>query len=1145
VTRKLLDPLPTHVTEPQRRASDPASSAWVRANAGSGKTHVLTERVMRLLLAGVAPEEILCLTYTKAAAAEMRRRVSSRLADWALLPEPALVERLAAMEGRTPGAAMLARARTLFAHALETPGGLKINTIHAFCESVLHRFPLEAGVPFGFTVIEDVEAEALIRRTREAVIAGGLRGDAATGRAVETLFSLLSDHAMTTAIDAALSQGRKLRQVLADRGIAKAKLRAMVGMPDGETREAILRRAVEETLFPPARHHELFAHLPPDPGRSRNLRFVDRLWQSRAQMLDGEVRFDIFLKDDGNPYADRRTARITDPGLVAAIGGEHDRLAQLYPLFRRATLVERSEALLDLLGAIVERYEAQKRAHAWLDFDDLIHKLGDLFAHREQAAWVRYKLDAGITHILVDESQDTNPEQWRVVRELAAEFFSGDSAVERPRTLFAVGDEKQSIYSFQGADPTLFGGAGRQFRLSALEVDRPFAELPLHTSFRTLPGILSAVDRVFDDPRLQRAVLSLDQKVGHLTARAEPGGQVTLWPPVQEAGTEIDPESWPLEPVERLRSAPRQLATRIASEIKGWLDSGRPLGPRGRRVRAEDILILVQTRSALFAEVIRALGQQGIPTPGADRLPVTTHIAVLDLLALGDVLANPADGLQLAALLRSPLFDVSEDDLFAIAAARPPGQSLWQALAASALPVARAAHERLSRWRGRLDFGRPFEFYAEVLYREGGLRRFHRRLGGEIDDVIASFLELALAHEQSPLPSLQGFLAEMRAQDISIKRDLVEPGRGVRVMTVHGAKGLEAPIVILADAASRAGAQQLPPVFVLDGEPGPMLVHAPSKPAHTPETMLFRDAAQLAEDNEYWRRLYVGMTRAEDELYVTGVLTRNGKLEGTWYEAIERALASSCDRLTDAEGQVTALVYPGLPASAPASAIGRPEAAGGIVPLSLAPLPPPAIVPVIRPSSAFESTDGGRAYDTAAESIGGAEAARKSGIALHALLQHLGSLPPASWQKAVEKALPVLLPEAPERHAQLAAKAMSILANPEFAELFGADSRAEVPFLLDAMRHGAPVRLAGRIDRIVVAKGHVTVVDYKSDAIPPGTASEVPASYLTQVGLYAYVASQLFPKLVVRAGILWTSMESLMILPPATLRDAVSAFTMR
>lgn len=1142
MTRRLLASLPAHVTEPQRRASNPASSAWVRANAGSGKTYVLTERVMRLLLAGVRPEEILCLTYTKAAAAEMRRRVSARLAEWALLPGAELARRLTDLESVPPTAATLARARTLFAHALETPGGLRINTIHAFCESVLHRFPLEAGVPFDFRVIEEVEAATLIRRTREAVIADGLRGGSPLAGAVETLFGLVSDHSIALAIDAALAEARKLRHVLADRVGAKARLRRLVGMPQNESRAEILRQAVEETRFPPALHTGLFAHLPPDAERTKNLRFVDCVWQQRAQMLDGEIRFAVFLKEDGSPYADRRTRGIKDVALADAIANEHDRLAALYPAFRRATLVERSEALLDLVGAIVDRYEGHKRARSWLDFDDLIERLGDLFANRAQADWVRYKLDAGITHILVDESQDTNPEQWRVVRELAQEFFFGDSAIERPRTLFAVGDEKQSIYSFQGADPRLFGDAGREFRAAALHVDRPFADVPLHTSFRTLPGVLDAVDHVFADPRLREAVLSSNQAVGHQTARAEDGGQVMLWPPVREAGEEMDSEAWPTQPVARLRSAPRQLAEKIAGEIKGWLDSGRPLGPRGRAVKPGDILILVQSRSALFAELIRALAQAGIPSPGADRLPVTTHIGVLDLLALGDVLLNPGDDLQLAALLRSPLFDIGEDDLFAVAAER--SGTLWQALEASPLPAAREAHDRLHRWRSRLDFGRPFEFYTEVLYRDGGLRRFHGRLGGEIDDVMVEFLELALAHEQTASPSLQGFLAELRVQEISIKRELAEPGNGVRVMTVHGAKGLEAPIVVLADAASRPAPSLLPPVFVVDKSPGPLLVHAPGKDRHTPETLRFRSDAEAGADAEYWRKLYVGMTRAEDELYVTGYLTKTGKLDNTWYQAVERALEPAAERIEDAEGALQALAYPRrfagtLRGDAAPAAPDRP------VPIRLEPLSPPPIVPVLRPSSVYVGREA--LFETTAETaMLTPDQARREGIAQHALLQHLGRLPRADWTKAVDKALPLLLPGADtQTRATLGERVMSILSKSEFAELFGPDSRAEVPFLVEAKRHGKPVRLAGRIDRMVVAKDHVLVVDYKSDAVPPGTASEVPASYLTQVGLYAHVAGQLFPELTVQAGILWTNLESLMILPPSLLRDAVSAFTMR
>jgi ATP-dependent helicase/nuclease subunit A len=1152
MTRKLASPLPDSVTTPQRLASDPRGSAWVRANAGSGKTHVLTERVMRLLLSGVRPEEILCLTYTKAAAAEMRRRVSLRLADWALLPEDDLAARLFALEQRAPSAETLARARTLFAHALDTPGGLKINTIHAFCESVLHRFPLEAGVPFDFSVIEEIEAAALIQQTREAVIAEGLRGASEISGAVETLFALLSDHAMTLAIAAALAEGRKLRHVLADRAGAKRRLRQLVGIPDGETTETVLREAATGMLFPPSRHEALFAYLAPDPAKSRNLRFVDTLWQYRTQMHDGETRFDVFLKgkpDLGDPYSDRRIAKIKDASLAAEIGGEHDRLAALYPRFRRATLVERSEALLDLLAAISERYEARKRVRSLLDFDDLIERLGELFARREAADWVRYKLDAGITHILVDESQDTNPEQWRVVDELSREFFAGDGAVERPRTIFAVGDEKQSIFSFQGAEPSLFGDLGRRFEAQSTSAGERFTPVRLKTSFRTLPGILQAVDLVFRDPLLEAGVLAKDEPVLHETARAEAGGRVTLWPTVKEGNVETDAEIWPRTPEDmprQLQRAPRRLAERIAGEIRGWLDNGRPLGPRGRSVVAEDILILVQTRSSLFSEIIRALGQAGIRTPGADRLPVTEHIAVLDLLALGDVLTNTGDNLQLAALLRSPLFDVTEDELFAIAADRPKRQTLWSALEGSSLPAAQEAFARLKRWRGRLDFGRPFELYSEVLYRDQGLRRFHGRLGGEVDDVIVEFLDLALKHEQGASASLQSFLAEMRAQDISIKRDLAEPGNGVRVMTVHGAKGLEAPIVILADAASRPAPSLFPPVIIASDATGPMLVHAPSKAVHTAETKKFREALEAASDAEYWRKLYVGMTRAEDELYITGALTKTGKVEGSWYAAVERGLGPVAERLESAEGEVT-LSYPPPGDMAASVAFGTAAPSLRLAPVVLPPLAVPTITEIVRPSSAGPKTGKPPAtFATAIEMIRTAEQSRQNGIALHALLQHLSRAAPADQAALAAGAMPELLPDASavEREV-LATKALSLLSRQEFAQLFGPNSRAEVPFMVDAYRNGIPVRLAGRIDRMVVANGEVTVVDYKSDANPPGTVSEVPASYVTQVGLYAYVASQLFPKLVVRTGILWTSMESLMILPPDMLRDAASAFTIR
>jgi ATP-dependent helicase/nuclease subunit A len=1033
------------------------------------------------------------------------------------------------------------RARTLFAHALETPGGLKIQTIHAFCEAVLHRFPVEADVPFDFSVIEEHERDAMILAAREAVLSGGLKGEA-EAEAVETLFALMSDFVIGEAIDATLADGRRLRHALADIDDAKARLRKLAGLRPGESRAALRRKAVEGSLFPPAAWPALFAHLPPDPTKFRNLNFAERLYRLRHRPLDAELLLEAFLRDGSEPYRDRCTANIADPALATAIGGEHDRLAALAPRLRVANLIERSEALLDVLAAISRRYEAEKRARSLLDFDDLIEKLAALLRDEAQGPWVAYKLDAGIIHILVDESQDTNAEQWEVVNLLAREFFTGQGAIERLRTLFAVGDGKQSIYSFQGADPSLFGASGKDFAARAGAVGMRFSHEPLHTSFRTLPGILSAVDKVFDSEEMRDAVLA-DATIRHFTARREAGGLVTLWPPVQSSGEVSTAGDWPLQAPDTLQSAPRQVAMRIARTISGWINEGRPLGPRGRAVRAEDVLILVQTRSSLFHEIIRALIREKLPTPGADRLAVTSHIGVLDLLALGDVLLNPADDLQLAALLRSPLFDVSEDELYATAQPRLEGTRLWTALSHSALPAAVEAYRKLHDWRSRLDFERPFELFASILYREGGLRRFHARLGSEVDDLFAEFLDLALAHEQTENPSLQGFVAAMRAREVSIKRELPGSSGGVRVMTVHGAKGLESPIVILADAASRPQGRQLSKPVILRTDP-PLFIHASARKDHVDGTLPLRLEDEARQMQEYWRKLYVGMTRAEDELYVTGALTpgrdADKQIKDTWYEAIERALRPESEVV---EGPEPALIYPQERPQPEPIVVSTPEIPAEPMMPQFQALSEPVHIPIVRPSSAF--TDDADALRTAAESAVDPGLARRKGIALHALLQHLARIAPADRAQVAEKALPILLPDFPAEHEALAHKALSILSRPDLALLFGSDSRAEVPFLANASRNDAPVRLAGRIDRLIVTADSVLIVDFKSDASATMNAAAVPPAYLSQLGLYALVATQLFPDRDVNAAILWTELESLLKLPRDVLADSVGTFTMR
>ncbi len=1126
----------------QARASDPDYSIWVEANAGSGKTYVLTHRVLRLLLAGTRPQSILCLTYTKAAAAEMRKRVGARLAQWAVADEAALYKDVRGLVGSAPAPEMLRDARTLFARALETPGGLRILTIHAFCEAVLHRFPIEAGVPFDFSVIEDDQQVQMVLSARESVLAEGLRGGAHAG-AVEVLFGLMSDDALAKAINSALSEGARLKPLLVDIPAAKQRLRDLAKVKDSA--ESVRQGFVAGTLLTPSVLKTLVSCLNGNPdGNSRCADLLARLDPDNPTL---EGLRAAFFTGKGEPRSRLMVKKEVEtwPDLHDLLIAEQERLVELDAQLNGALLVARSEAVLDVVAAIRARYEDEKRRHALLDFDDLVEKLGDLFDNAQMAPWVQYKLDAGIDHILVDESQDTNARQWRVVKALAAEFFSGDGAVDRPRSIFAVGDQKQSIYSFQGAQPVLFGETGLDMAQRAKASAKPFARVPLHTSFRTLKTILDAVDRVTSREDIRIALLSAE-KVGHEAARIQQGGSVTLWPPIQDAKAERDSDQWPKEPVEAEQSAVRQVALRIAGEIRNWIDTGRVLGQRGRAVTADDVLVLVQKRGAFFQEIIRALRAENLPTPGADRLAVTGHIAVLDLLALIDVLLNPADDLQLASLLRSPLFDISEDDLYLLAHGRG-DRSLHAALLASALPAAQVAAGKLSRWRSQLDMERPFEFLAGLLYAEGGLQRFHSRLGTEVDEVLSELLELALAHEQGGQPSLQGFAVDMRRRSVTIKRELAESGGGVRVMTVHGAKGLEAPIVILADATAKPSAQMTgKPVYVLDTAPGPLLVQASAKAQHVAATLPIKEAADAALAEEYWRRLYVAMTRAEDELYVTGALSAGSKvetqLEGSWYQAVEQALASDLTDLHDAGGNVAARIYPSV--NEPVHLGGAVHPTPAAIQMSADSVPEPIVEPLVSPSRAGEATGTQPILQSLAEQARDAEGARKQGLALHALLQHLGKVQRDDWERVMPRALEALLPDYPARHAAMAAKAMSILNRPELSHLFGPNSRAEVPFLMPALRRGERVRLHGRVDCLVVDEGGVLVVDYKSDAQAPSRPEDVPPGYLTQLGLYALVAGQLFPGRPVSAAILWTELETLMNLPPALLRQARSDFTL-
>jgi len=1164
-----------HTKQAQRDAADPAASVWVSANAGTGKTHVLTQRVLRLMLAGTKPERILCLTYTKAAAAEMSKRVFDTLAKWVSLSDDELARRLTELTDRTPSDADLDIARTLFAVAIETPGGLKVQTIHSFCERLLQRFPLEAGVTPDFKVLDETMATTLLREAIDATLLEATNGSsAAHGEALATVIPYAAEERFDDVLGAALRQRRWLdsatRIDFGDggnddlAGLERAfrrsfDVRADVSLDDIERElgdvidEATLKRLLDALTGGSVTDQKMADHVraalnAPSPA-------------ARAAALEK------FLCTDGKPRKSLMTKKLVGdfPDLDAAASTAQARFVGLLEERRGLRAICATVALHRLAGAVLQRYTLAKHRRAALDYDDLITKSVFLLSGQALASWVMFKLDRGIDHILVDEAQDTSPEQWQIVEALAREFFTGGGQHEAVRTLFGVGDEKQSIYSFQGAAPKQFADMGERF--STMSGAGTWRSVPLDLSFRTVAPVLEAVDRVFADHGRTPGLTVAASLIRHAVYRIGHGGTVELWPTeVPDDAVSTDPWSPLAEATERAPA--ERLAERIATTIDRWLKEGEMLASEGRPVRAGDIIILVRRRRPFAAPMVAALKARGIPVAGADRLRLSEQIAVADLMSLGDFLTLPEDDLALAEVLKSPLIGLDDDDLLIFAHGR--NGSLWKALIAhrDASDRVRAAVETLKRWRSRADFVPPFEFFASILDREGGRAKLLARLGAEAADPIDEFLNLALRYDDAEAPSLTGFLAFLRDADREVKRDMEQGRNEVRVMTVHGAKGLEAPIVFLPDTCSTVSGGRVTTLFDMDaldlpeGAEGTPFVWSVKGTAKHPLIANAKAARTRAETEERNRLLYVAMTRARDRLYIAGFEGKNRRPADCWYDLIGAGLSGMLEEV-EAPGGVTVRRRMALQ-SVPVPEHARHEKSGAeaaaLPPWAMAPAPREAALSIpLAPSrlEAYAPDEEGEplpvqpVHRRAAEDEPAAPSPRLQasehrfvrGTLTHALLQHLPTLPASGWENAATGFLELrgaML--SPAVRASIARETLAILTAPEFAPLFGPGSRAEVPIVAlipNPDGRGAPLKLMGQIDRLVDTGREVLIVDYKTNRPPPRHIDGVAAAYLYQLAAYRLALREIYPGRTVRAALLWTDGPRIMALPD-TLLDSYS-----
>ncbi len=638
--------------DPQRIAADPALSAFVTANAGSGKTKTLIDRVARLLLGGAKPETILCVTYTKAAASEMQRRLFEALGEWSVSPDDKLAEKLAALEDRPFEKDELSTARALFALALETPGGLKIQTIHAFCEKLLRRFPLEAGVSPGFRVMDDSASAAVAGTARRMVarLAMGALDDVAEAYArMSVALDFQSFQAMFSDFEA--RRGALSTFLTRQGGLdgAIGWVWRAVDVPRGSDPEALAAEAMarmDRTLWREAAG-VLRLGTATDQKCAGQLAAV----ADNPDALFAEALAAFFTEKgegDGVKWIGKTSGLKAHEGLRIRLLAEQTRLDEARQRLRAAQIAVDTTYVLTLANAYLAAYTLEKQSVGALDFADLIEKTCRLLRDRPAAAWVLYKLDGGIDHILVDEAQDTAPDQWTIVDALTEEFFAGAGVrgAGRARNMFVVGDEKQSIYSFQGARPELLLRKFEFHRDRATGAGFRFERVDLLTSWRSTPQVLSFVDAVFAPQALADAIQpGATLQVTHTAARADHAGCVDIWPLEVERKAD-EREAWdaPLD-AEPEDSANRRLARRIAAEIKALIARGEAVydkdDKRWRPAHAGDVLILVRRRRALFEEILRALKQAGIAVAGADRLALSEHIVFDDLVALARFVLFP------------------------------------------------------------------------------------------------------------------------------------------------------------------------------------------------------------------------------------------------------------------------------------------------------------------------------------------------------------------------------------------------------------------------------------------------------------------------------------------------------------------------
>ena len=1115
----------------QQLASNPNSSVWVSASAGTGKTKVLTDRVLRLLLAGSSVSKILCLTFTNAAAAEMKNRVIDRLSRWVRLSDSELSDDLKLLSGVSPDDSTLRKAKSLFAVVLDAPGGLKIQTIHSFCSSILGRFPLEAKISPNFVLLNDRKSRELLLKARENILLKAhldqtdlsdvlniVSTYVQDDELLELLGSLVSEKTM---LEALLRRFKTIDQV-------KLELQRIFNLKSLNTEEELKRIACEDSSFDKNGLLSIIASLNMQGALVSDINNgqVISNWIS-CNSIDDRVcnfdkYFDVFLTSKKEVRAKLCGAFVSkaNSNVEIILSAEALRLQKLMGNIKSVKICEATSSILQLGIEVLNEYQRLKNNLGVLDYNDLVNKTRELLTRSEARSWVLYKLDGGLEHVLIDEAQDTNPEQWEIISSIIEELLvSGGYNSEALRTVFGVGDHKQAIYGFQRAEVEGFERQRKLFSSQCKNNLMPWADISLDVSFRSVPVILSAIDSIFSTDAAKDGVSLNNVPIHHLPYRMGDGGVVEVWP-LAKSDVLTNQQSWALPHSQVTQSIEPDvaLAYTIADKINFWLTNKEILVSRGTPITEGDILILVRRRTKFVEVLIKSLKEKNIAVAGADRLLLNDHIAIMDLLALARFVLLPEDDLNLAALLKSPLFGLNDDHLIELCYGR--NESLFKVLKKHSVVHYKKCFEQLNEIISIGLTQSPFEFFTYILGTFGGKKLFLSRLGPDVLDPLDEFLNLSLSYEQDSVSTLQGFVQWMEGGEIEIKRDPDLAAREVKIMTVHGAKGLQAPIVFLADTAQVTHQSNT----ILWPSRGEVPIWSPRKDIDEDIVKSLKLLVSHKEEQEYRRLLYVALTRAADRLYICGWQTKKAINENCWYQLIVNGMKNICsESLIDLKSfsshgwvgsgyllnspQIRKFEKPDFNQSSTKVLSSLPDFIGRATPVEMLPNAP------LSPSriSYDDKVDVSPLDDKASKTL-------YKGVLVHKLLE---LLPGVMEEKRIGLCNKFLsnpkLGLSQVMIEEIFREVFRVFDN--FPSLFGHCSYAEVP-VVGLIGNEA---VSGVVDRLVIENDYVLIVDFKSNRLQPLSQFDSPRGYLLQMALYKEIIQKIYPDKKIKCSLLWTS----------------------